>query len=73
MMLHMRHPVDESLDRFMWRTQTKTTSSHNRHTQMSCKATATKIISAAQNMITIMAKKTSCKSPRAARSSSSVT
>ena len=23
MMLHMRHPVDESLDRFMWRTQTK--------------------------------------------------
>lgn len=23
MMLHMRHPVDETLDRFMWRTQTK--------------------------------------------------
>ena len=22
-MLHMRHPVDESLDRFIWRTQTK--------------------------------------------------
>jgi hypothetical protein len=22
MMLHMRHQVDESLDRFMWRTQT---------------------------------------------------
>ena len=72
MMLHMRHPVDESLDRFMWRTQTKTTSSHNRHTQMSCKATATKTITAAQNTMTIMAKKTSCKSSRAARSSSSV-
>ena len=23
MLLHMRHPVDENLDRFMWRTQTK--------------------------------------------------
>jgi len=23
MMLHMRHPVDETLNRFMWRTQTK--------------------------------------------------
>ena len=57
MMLHVRHPVDESVDRFMSRTQTKTSSSHNRHTQMSCKATATKIITAAQNMMTIMAKK----------------
>ena len=57
MMLHMRHPVDESLERFMWRTQTKMSSSHNRHTRMSCKATATKIITASQNMMTIMAKK----------------
>ena len=23
MLLHMRHPVDEALDRFIWRIQTK--------------------------------------------------
>lgn len=44
-----------------------------RHTQMSCKATTTNNSTAAQNMMTNMARKTSCMGSRAARSSSSVT